>query len=208
MQTATPEAMDFEQESERTREMYGLNGYESATFGRQCLLARRLIERGVRFVQIFFSCTRTMTTALSARTVGWRMTTCNAITPPVPPAWINRYQRLLADLKARGLLDSTLVIWGGEFGRTADSQDGGRGRDHNPHANTIWMTGGGIRGGAHYGTTDEFGYKAVDHPVSATTHATILHLFGIDHTRLTYRFNGRDFRLTDVAGNVIREILS
>ena len=115
---------------------------------------------------------------------------------------------LLTDLKARGLLDSTLVIWGGEFGRTSDSQ-GSKGRDHNPHAFTIWMAGGGVKGGVHHGRTDEFGYKAVEHRVSVhDLHATILHLLGLDHTRLTYRFNGRDFRLTDVAGEVVREILA
>ena len=115
---------------------------------------------------------------------------------------------LLSDLKARGLLDSTLVVWGGEFGRTSDSQ-GAIGRDHNPHAHTIWMAGGGIRGGVHYGATDDFGYKAVVNRTSVhDIQATVLHLLGLDHTRLTYRFNGRDFRLTDVAGNVVRDVLS
>lgn len=115
---------------------------------------------------------------------------------------------LLADLKSRGMLDDTLVVWGGEFGRTSDAQSG-KGRDHNPNAFTMWMAGGGIKGGAHYGASDEFGYKAVENRVSVNDlHATILHLLGIDHERLTYFFNGRDFRLTDVAGKVINEILA
>ena len=113
---------------------------------------------------------------------------------------------LLADLKARGLFDSTLVIWGGEFGRTSDSQ-GSRGRDHNPNAFTMWMAGAGIRGGVHHGASDDFGYKAVEDRVSVhDLHATILHLLGLDHERLTYRFNGRDYRLTDVGGDVIQSL--
>ena len=114
---------------------------------------------------------------------------------------------LLTDLKARGMLEDTLVIWGGEFGRTSDSQ-GSLGRDHNPHAFTMWMAGGGIKGGVHYGASDEFGYKAVENRVGVNDlHATILHLMGIDHEKLTYRFNGRDYRLTDVAGEIIQKIL-
>ena len=111
-------------------------------------------------------------------------------------------------MKARGLLDDTLVIWGGEFGRTSDSQ-GSKGRDHNPHAFTTWLAGGGVKGGVQYGKSDEFGYKAVENRTSVhDLHATVLHLLGLDHTKLTYRFNGRDFRLTDVAGDVIREVLA
>jgi hypothetical protein len=207
MQTAAPEAMNLGNEPQRLQELYGVNGQHTATFGRQCLLARRLVERGVRFVQIFFSCNRISGGAVAD--VPWdghddiqsnHINCAASMDQPVAA--------LLTDLKSRGMLDSTLVVWGGEFGRTSDSQ-GSRGRDHNPHANTIWMAGGGIRGGVHYGATDEFGYKAVDNKVSVNDiGATILHLFGLDHTRLTYRFNGRDFRLTDVAGNVVREILS
>ena len=121
------------------------------------------------------------------------------ISPPPPCSPIS---------KARGLLDTTLVVWGGEFGRTSDSQ-GSLGRDHNPHANTIWMAGGGVKGGVHYGSTDPFGYRAVEDRVNVNDlHATILHLLGVDHTRLTHRFNGRDYRLTDVAGQVVRPILA
>jgi Protein of unknown function (DUF1501) len=206
MQTAAPEALDFSQEPQHVHKMYGLNGEHTATFGRQCLLARRLVERGVRFVQIFFGCSRVPNALLDAP---WdahddiqsnhRMC-AEGMDQPVAA--------LLADLKSRGLLESTLVIWGSEFGRTSDSQ-GSTGRDHNPHANTIWMAGGGIRGGIHYGATDDFGYKAIENRVSVNDiSATILHLFGFDHTRLTYRFNGRYFRLTDIGGNVVREILS
>ena len=116
---------------------------------------------------------------------------------------------LLADLEARGLLDSTLVIWGGEFGRLPIVQKGGTGRDHNPHAFTVWMAGGGVKGGVHHGATDEIGFKAVEDRVSIhDLHATILHLLGLDHKKLTYRYNGRDFRLTDVAGNVVEKVIA
>jgi len=207
MQAAAPEALDLSREPEVVKNMFGLNRPECATVGRQCLLARRLVERGVRFVQIFSSSTRISGGAVND--VPWdghdnidsNHRDCAATNDQPIGA-------LLTDLKARGLLDSTLVIWGGEFGRTSDSQ-GSRGRDHNPHAHTIWMAGGGVRGGVHYGATDDFGYKAVENRVSVhDLQATVLHLFGLDHTRLTYRFNGRDFRLTDVSGNVIREVLS
>jgi hypothetical protein len=207
MQTAAPEAMDIRMESSRVREMYGLDRKDTATVGRQCLIARRLIERGVRFIQIFASSTKISGGAVAD--VPWdghdnidvNHRDCAAsIDQPVGA--------LLTDLKARGLLDSTLVIWGGEFGRTSDSQ-GSKGRDHNPHANTIWLAGGGVKRGVHYGKTDEFGYKAVDNKVDVhDLHATILHLLGMDHTKLTYRFNGRDFRLTDVAGQVVRELIA
>ena len=208
MQTAAPEALDYQGESEATKKLYGLGNKTTETFGRQCLLARRLIERGVRYIQIFAG--RGTSGDGSVDDVPWdghdnietNHRSCAAATDQPAAA-------LLADLKARGLLDSTLVIWGGEFGRTSDSQ-GTRGRDHNPHAFTIWMAGGGTRGGGfHYGATDEFGYKAVDNKVHANDlHATILHLMGLDHEKLTYRFNGRDFRLTDVGGHVLRDIIA
>jgi hypothetical protein len=207
MQSAAPEALDLSRETQHIKDMYGLNRPESATVGRQYLIARRLVERGVRFVQIFSSATRISGGAVND--VPWdghndinvNHRDC-AATNDQPAA------ALLTDLKARGLLESTLVIWGGEFGRTSDSQ-GTVGRDHNPHAHTIWMAGGGIKSGTHHGRTDDFGYKAVEPRVSVhDIQATVLHLMGLDHTRLTYRFNGRNFRLTDVAGNVIREILA
>ena len=208
MQTAAPEALDFQSESDATRKLYGVGEKNTDTFGRQCLIARRLVERGVRYIQIFAG--RGTGGDGSVDDVPWdghdnietNHRSCAAATDQPAAA-------LLADLKARGLLDSTLVVWGGEFGRTSDSQ-GSRGRDHNPHAFTIWMAGGGTRGGGfHYGATDEFGYKAVDNRVHVNDlHATILHLLGLDHEKLTYRFNGRDFRLTDVGGHVLRDIIA
>jgi hypothetical protein len=206
MQTAAPDAMEIAGESEATRKLYGLDNKETETFGRQCLIARRLVERGVRFVQIFAG--KGASGDGSVDDVPWdghndiekNHRSCAAATDQPAAA-------LLADLKARGMLQDTLVIWGGEFGRTSDSQ-GSVGRDHNPHAFTIWMAGGGVRGGVHYGSSDEFGYKAVENKVHVNDlHATILHLLGINHEKLTYRFSGRDFRLTDVAGQVLHEIL-
>ena len=208
MQTAAPEALDFQSESDATRKLYGVGEKNTDTFGRQCLIARRLVERGVRYIQIFAG--RGTGGDGSVDDVPWdghdnietNHRSCAAATDQPAAA-------LLADLKARGLLDSTLVVWGGEFGRTSDSQ-GSRGRDHNPHAFTIWMAGGGTRGGGfHYGATDEFGYKAVENRVHVNDlHATILHHLGLDHEKLTYRFNGRDFRLTDVGGHVLRDIIA
>jgi hypothetical protein len=206
MQTAAPEAFDVSRETEKTREIYGINRKESADYGKQCLIARRLVERGVRFVQVFASCPNTPGGAVSDvpwdghNDINGNHRACALTTDKSTAA-------LLSDLKSSGLLDSTLVIWGGEFGRTSDSQ-GSNGRDHNPNAYTTWMAGGGVKGGVHYGKSDEFGYKAIEDRVSVhDLHATVLHLLGLEHTKLTYRFNGRDFRLTDVAGEIIREIL-
>ena len=204
---SAPEALDLTKESETTHKMYGLDNPECTTFGRQCLLSRRLVERGVRFVQIFAG--KGTSSDGSVNDVPWDCHSdletnhrSNGLHTDQPAA------ALLADLEARGLLDSTLVIWGGEFGRTSDSQ-GSKGRDHNPNGFTIWMAGAGVKGGFHYGATDEFGYKAVQNKVHVNDlHATLLHLMGLEHTRLTYRFNGRDYRLTDVAGNVISDVLS
>ena len=206
MQTAAPEAMEITGESEATKALYGLGNKETETFGRQCLIARRLVERGVRFVQIFAG--KGAAGDGSVDDVPWdghsdiekNHRSCAAATDLLAAA-------LLADLKSRGMLQDTLVIWGGEFGRTSDSQ-GSLGRDHNPHAFTIWMAGGGVRGGVHYGSSDEFGYKAIENKVHVNDlHATILHLLGLNHEKLTYRFSGRDFRLTDVAGHVLHDIL-
>jgi hypothetical protein len=206
MQSAAPEALDLRQETMQLQNQYGLNQPATATFGRQCLLARRLVERGVRFVQIFFSSSRISGGAVND--VPWDgHDNINVNHRDCAASMDQPVGALLSDLKARGLFDSTLVVWGGEFGRTSDSQ-GSAGRDHNPHAHTIWLAGGGVRGGVHHGMTDDFGYKAVEPRTSVhDLQATILHLLGLDHTRLTYRFNGRDFRLTDVAGNVVREVL-
>ena len=206
MQTAAPEAMDVDKESKATQQAYGLDQKETQLVGRQCIMARRLIERGVRFVQLYAG---TNGGGGGVADVPWdghndiganHRIAAKSVDQPIGA--------LLSDLKSRGMLEDTLVVWGGEFGRTSDAQSG-KGRDHNPNAFTMWMAGGGIKGGAHYGASDEFGYKAVENRVHVNDlHATILHLLGIDHERLTYFFNGRDFRLTDVAGKVINEILA
>ena len=178
-----------------------MDNTQCAHFGRQCLIARRLVEQGVRFVQIYSGGTdNAKSWDAHADLRGNHSGFAAEVDQPIAA--------LLTDLKSHGLLDSTLIVCGGEFGRTSDSQ-GSNGRDHNPNAFTTWFAGGGIRGGVHYGATDEFGYKAVHNRVSVhDLHATILHLMGIDHERLTYRFNGRDYRLTDVYGNVIQPILA
>ncbi|MEX0818537.1 MAG: DUF1501 domain-containing protein [Pirellulaceae bacterium] len=206
MQTAAPEAMDVSQESEHTHRAYGVDQKDTELVAKQCIIARRLVERGVRFIQLYAG---TNGGGGGVADVPWdghsdiggnHRIAAKSVDQPIGA--------LLADLKERGLLEDTLVIWGGEFGRTSDSQ-GSQGRDHNPNAFTMWMAGGGIQGGVQYGASDEFGYKAVENRVGVNDlHATILHLMGIDHEKLTYRFNGRDFRLTDVAGNVIREMLA
>ena len=206
MQTAAPEAMDLTKETELTHKAYGTDQKETQLVAKQCITARRLIERGVRFVQLYAG---TNGGGGGVADVPWdghndiganHRIAAKSVDQPIGA--------LLADLKARGMLDETLVVWGGEFGRTSDSQ-GSLGRDHNPHAFTMWMAGGGIKGGVQYGASDEFGYKAVENRVSVNDlHATILHLMGIDHKRLTYRFNGRDYRLTDVAGEVIEPLLA
>lgn len=206
MQTAAPEAMDVSEETEVTQQAYGVDQKETELVAKQCITARRLIERGVRFVQIYAG---TNGGGGGVADVPWdghsdiggnHRIAARSVDQPIGA--------LLADLKARGLLNDTLVIWGGEFGRTSDSQ-GSKGRDHNPNAFTMWMAGGGIKGGVQYGASDEFGYKAVENRVGVNDlHATILHLMGIDHEKLTYRFNGRDYRLTDVAGSLIREVMA
>ena len=203
MQGCAPEAVDIDRESEATRKLYGLDDKITEPFGRQCLMARRLVERGVRFVQLFHGGMGNQNTdTWDAHGDVKANHTQHAAESDRPIAG------LLTDLKARGLLDSTLVIWHGEFGRMPISQRG-VGRDHNPGAMTIWMAGAGIKGGQVIGASDEFGYKAEQQPISYhDLHATILHLLGIDHTKLTYRFNGRDMRLTDVYGELIPQIVA
>jgi hypothetical protein len=202
MQAAVPELLDVHGESAATRALYGVDAEHTRAFGMQCLLARRLVERGVRFVEL---------------------------TPPAV-AGANRWDQhdklkeghskmalatdqpiaaLLTDLKARGLLDETLVVWAGEFGRTPVAQGTSTGRDHSPYGFSIWLAGGGVRGGLVYGATDEYGFHAVENKVEIhDLHATILHVLGIDHKRLTYRFGGRDMRLTDIHGEVLGDILA
>ena len=199
MQREAPEAFDISHESEATQKLYGTDYPETALFGKQCLLARRLIERGVRFVQLFDA---PMNNAWDQHS-GLREQhpkRCLAVDQPIAA--------LLTDLKSRGLLDDTLVLWGGEFGRSPTAQ-GTNGREHHPFGFTMWMAGGGIRGGMVHGATDEFGWHAIQDKVHIhDLHATILHLMGLDHERLTYRYGGRDYRLTDVHGHVVKEIIS
>ena len=197
MQSAAPEAVDLARESAETKRLYGLDQARTAEFGTRCLLARRLVERGVRFVQLY-----------SGDVNGWdahdnvesnHATMCGRTDKPVAG--------LLKDLRRRGLLESTLVIWGGEFGRMPMSESG-KGRDHNPHGFCYWMAGGGVKGGTVHGATDAIGLRAETDRVHVhDLHATILHLLGLDHARLTFLHNGRDDRLTDTAGEVIRSIL-
>jgi uncharacterized protein (DUF1501 family) len=203
MQTAVPDLLDLSRESAATKAAYGLgDGYDHCrTYGRQCLLARRLVERGVRFVAVTVpridkDSRRDAHADLRAN----HDAHARAIDRPVAA--------LLADLKARGLWDDVLVVFATEFGRTPFSQLG-KGRDHNPYGFSVWLAGAGVKGGTAHGATDDFGYKAVDGRCEVhDLHATVLHLLGLDHERLTYRFGGRDFRLTDVHGRVVREVLA
>jgi hypothetical protein len=199
MQTEMPEVQDLSGESPATLRLYGLDDPTTADFGRQCLLARRFAERGVRFIQVSHSDTNVQWDQHGDLKNGHEK---NAREVDLPIAG------LLTDLKARGLLEDTLVLWGGEFGRTPTAQ-GTDGRDHNPEGFTMWLAGGGVRPGFRYGNTDEYGYYAVEDKVHIhDLHATLLHLLGLDHERLTYRYAGRDFRLTDVAGQVATGILA
>jgi hypothetical protein len=202
MQGCAPEAVDTSRESEATRRLYGLDEKITEPFGRQCLMARRLVERGVRFVQLYHGGLGNQNTdTWDAHENVQKNHTYHAAEVDKPIAG------LLSDLKTRGLLDSTLVIWQGEFGRMPISQRG-VGRDHNPGAFTIWMAGARIKGGQAIGSSDEFGYKAEQQPIAIhDLHATILHLLGMDHTKLTYFYNGRHMRLTDVYGELIPQIV-
>ena len=202
MQTAAPETLDVTREPLSIQKLYGLDNPKCTHFAKQCLMARRLVERGVRFVQIYSGGMENERSWDGHQNLVANHTQFAGETD-IPIA------ALLTDLKQRGLMDDTLVIWGGEFGRLPLVQKGGTGRDHNPHAFTYWLAGGGVKGGVHHGATDEIGHKAVIDRVSVNDlHATFLHLLGLDHKKLTYRFNGRDFRLTDVAGIVVKEILA
>jgi hypothetical protein len=207
MQAAVPDLCDITDETAATRKLYGLDDAEpkKAAYARQCLLARRLVERGVRFIEL---------STLAYNTGGGNGANpwdhhgnikeghgkmAHQIDQPIAA--------LIKDLRSRGLLDSTLVVWAGEFGRTPFAQ-GSNGRDHNPYGFTVWMAGGGVKGGSVYGATDDFGYNAAVDPCTVyDLWATVLHLMGIDHEQLTYRFSGRDLRLTDVHGNVLRDVI-
>ncbi|MEP6756600.1 MAG: DUF1501 domain-containing protein [Chthonomonadales bacterium] len=196
MQMAVPELQDISSESAATRKLYGIDNAKTKDFGTQCLLARRFAERGVRFVQVTHSYKWDQHSDLK------RDHTSNAAEVDQPIA------ALITDLKSRGLLEDTLVVIGGEFGRTPCAQ-GTDGRDHNQHGFTMLLAGGGVKTGFRYGSTDEYGYYAVDNKVHIhDLHATILHMLGMNHLKLTYRYAGRDFRLTDVAGNIVQSILA
>ena len=200
MQTCAPEAVDLSKESEATKKMYGLDDPVTAGYGRQCLLARRLVERGVRFVQLMSGAYVSIedTWDALANFVSNHRLHAREVDKPITA--------LITDLKQRGLLDETLVLWHSEFGRMPISQRG-VGRDHNPGAMTVFMTGAGIQGGQQIGSSDDVGYKAEDQKVTNhDLHASIMHLLGIDHKRLTYYFNGRNMRLTDVSGELIPQI--
>ncbi len=199
MQSEMPKVQDLSRETAATHAMYGLNDSITEDFGRQCLLARRFAEAGVRFIQITHSDTNVQWDQHSDLKAGHEK---NAAEVDQPIA------ALLQDLKQRGLLQDTLLLWGGEFGRTPVAQ-GKNGRDHNPDGFTMWMAGCGVKGGMRYGATDEYGFYAVENKMHIhDVHATMLHLLGLDHERLTYRYAGRDFRLTDVAGSVHHAVFS
>ncbi len=201
MQKHAPEAVDLTKETAETKALYGLDRPETSDFGTRCLLSRRLVERGVRFVQLYSG----------GGPVSWQWDAHDNVVEnheKMAGATDQPVAGLLKDLKRRGMLDSTLVIWGSEYGRTPVSQNG-KGRDHNPAGFSIWMAGGGVKGGVVHGSTDEIGYRAVENRVHARDiHATILHLLGLDHRNLTYLHNGRFERLTDFGGEVIQPILA
>ncbi len=199
MQMEAPQVVDLSKESAATKQLYGIDNEKTKPFGSQLLIARRMVEQGVRFIQIYSGGTRLNWDAHQDLEKNHRQL-CEETDKPIAG--------LLTDLRKRGLLDSTLVIWGAEFGRMPMSQDG-NGRDHNPHGFLTWMCGGGTKPGASFGETDDFGHRAINGKSTVPDfHATILHLLGLDHLKLTYRHNGRDMRLTDVSGRVIKEVLA
>ncbi|MGL4553469.1 MAG: DUF1501 domain-containing protein [Gemmataceae bacterium] len=206
MQMSAPETLDVDREPKAVRDLYGIDDKRCAHFAKQCLMARRLVERGVRCVQIYSGGMENERSWDGHTDIASNHRQFAGETDQPVAA-------LLADLKQRGLLDQTLVVWGGEFGRLPVAQrpkgTSRMGRDHNPHAFTMWFAGGGVKGGTHHGETDEVGFKAsVDKASVHDIHATMLHLLGMDHTKLTYKYNGRRFRLTDVHGEVIRKIIA
>jgi hypothetical protein len=201
MQGHAPDALDLAGESAETLAMYGVGAKPTDTFGRPCLMARRLAEQGVRYIQVTYGD--------SSANPAWDQHSNLAKHGDHAKAVDRPIAALLADLKRRGLLEDTLVWWGGEFGRTPYAEKNGTGRDHNPGGFTVWLAGGGVKPGFSYGATDEFGSRAVQDKVHMhDLHATILHLLGLDHERLTYNYAGRNFRLTDVHGHVVKEIIA
>lgn len=202
MQTAVPELTDVSSETKATQDAYGMSHefVHTRTYARQCLVARRLVERGVRFIEVTCPNVAADRWDQHSNLKDGHEKNSQAVDQPIAA--------LLSDLKTRGLLDETLVVWAGEFGRTPMAQ-GSNGRDHNPFGYTLWMAGGGVKGGLRYGATDEYGYYAVENKLEIyDLHATMLHLLGIDHEHLTVRFSARDMRLTDVHGKVVRDILA
>ena len=196
MQSAAPQLQEINDETEATQKMYGLDQPATKNFGRQCLMARRFIEKGVRFVQ----CTHSYKWDQHGNLKADHAKNAMEVDQPIAA--------LLIDLKSRGLLDDTLILWGGEFGRTPVAQ-GDDGRDHNPQGYTMWLAGGGVKTGIRYGATDDYGYYAVEDKVHLhDLHATMLHLLGLDHLKLTYQYAGRDFRLTDIHGEIVRGLLA
>lgn len=202
MQSAVPELMEIKGESDATKKLYALDAAYEPTriFGTECLLARRLVERGVRFIELTCPVVGGDRWDQHGQLKSGHENNARAVDQPIAA--------LLKDLKSRGLLDETLVVWAGEFGRTPFAQ-GSDGRDHNPFGFTVWLAGGGVKGGMIYGATDEYGYKVIENKMHIhDLHATMLHLLGIDHTKLTFRFSGRDMRLTDVHGEVVHDIIA
>lgn len=202
MQTAVPQLTDLRDETRETQEQYGLYDEFANTqkFGRVCLIARRLVERGVRFIELTCPGGNGDRWDQHGNLIDGHTKNARSVDKPIAA--------LIKDLKQRGLLNETLLVWCGEFGRTPFAQ-GADGRDHNPFGFTIWLAGGGVKGGITYGATDDFGYRAIENKVEIhDLHATMLHLLGLDHTKLTYRFSGRDMRLTDVHGHVMHEVLA
>ncbi len=201
MQSTAPELLDFSNESEETKRLYGLDQKETESYGRKCLLARRLCESGVRFVQVNYGDNSANPAWDQHSNLPKHAEHARAVDLPIAG--------LLTDLARRGLLEDTLVWWGGEFGRAPYAQENGTGRDHNPGGFTVWLAGGGVKPGIAFGRTDDFGHLAIENKVHMhDLHATILHLLGIDHERLTFKHAGRNFRLTDVYGRIVRGILS
>lgn len=200
MQVQAPDAFDLAQETQQAKSLYGIDRKETETFGKQCLLARRLVERGVRFVQLYHTTGGFQPWDQHSDLKGGHNKNALATDRPIAG--------LLQDLQARGLWEDTLVIWGGEFGRTP-AAEGTDGRDHHPYGFTMWLSGGGVRGGMTFGETDEFGWDAIRGRVHVhDLHATILHLLGLDHEKLTFRHMGRDYRLTDVYGTPVKAFIS
>jgi hypothetical protein len=201
MQRHAPEVLNLSQETQSTLDMYGIGAPKTDDYGRRCLMARRLAESGVRYIQVNYTDNSNNPPWDQHSDMPKHAAHATAVDKPIAG--------LLTDLKQRGLLEDTLVWWGGEFGRNPFAENNGTGRDHNPNGFTVWLAGGGAKAGMSYGATDEFGHMAVEQKVHMhDLHATILHLLGLDHKKLTYRYAGRNFRLTDVAGNIVHDIIA